>query len=427
MQRMQSIVHTLLAPLRQLRQHSPPIKRTALQATGLFVALQVFTVLILQVFSSLRKKRRTKSKFPHRPFSEVTLGDNRVQLYNYGRDLYDAMLATIDAAQESIYLETYIWKGDEVGQEFKDHLARKADQGVEVYLVFDRFANTVVSSKFKAFPPNIYVLAYRAMSRPWHLLDPRRYALDHRKLLIVDGTTSFIGGYNLGSLYALSWRDTHLRISGPASADIAQSFIDFWNRHNSKPPRITRHYPRRFNPLINVRGTNALRLTFPIRDMYIEAIDRAEHSIRLTNAYFVPDSVLLDALKVAAERGVDVRVLVPWLSNHILVDWLTRGYFTECLQAGIRVFGYQHMLHAKTCTIDGQWSTIGTANLDRLSSVGNYEINAELYSETLARQMEELFEIDITNAFELTGDEWSSRPWYMMLSERILTPLRILL
>jgi cardiolipin synthase A/B len=120
-------------------------------------------------------------------------------------------------------------------------------------------------------------------------------------------------------------------------------------------------------------------------------------------------------------------VLIPWTSNHIVVDWLTRGYLAECLKAGIHVFGYRHMLHAKTCTIDGQWSTIGTANLDRLSSVGNYEINVEVYSEKLAQQMEELFERDIGNAFELTLDRWVNRSWYMKLSERILTPLRLLL
>ena len=170
-----------------------------------------------------------------------------------------------------------------------------------------------------------------------------------------------------------------------------------------------------------------MRLTFPIRDMYIEAIDKAERSIQLSNAYFVPDRVLLDALNAAAQRGVDVQILVPWVSNHVIVDWLTRGYFAVCLKAGIRIFGYRNMLHAKTCTIDGEWSTIGTANLDRLSSVGNYEINVEVYSNKLANQMEELFKCDISNSLELTLEQWLKRPWYAILGERILSPLRALL
>jgi cardiolipin synthase len=121
-------------------------------------------------------------------------------------------------------------------------------------------------------------------------------------------------------------------------------------------------------------------------------------------------------------------VLLPWTSNHIVADWAAHGYFTECLSKGIRIFGYQRaMIHAKTCTIDGQWSTIGTANLDRLSSVGNYEVNAEVYSAELAQQMEEIFEADKTNAFELTLEQWVRRPWYVKLSEVILTPLRVAL
>ncbi len=371
--------------------------------------------------------KQVHANFPHPHLNEVRVGENVLQIYNYGRDLYDAMLAAIDAAQESIYLETYIWKGDSVGQAFKDHLIQRAEQGVEVYVIFDSFANTVVPGDFKKFPPSIHALKFRPIQRPWHVLDPRRYALDHRKLLVVDGHTGFIGGYNLGSLYATEWRDTHLNIEGPAAADIAQSFIDFWNRQAPKRARITRRYPRRFDAPINLRGTSALQLIFPIRDMYIEAINKAEHAIRLTNAYFVPDGVLLEALVTTARRGVDVQVLVPWDSNHPIVDWLTRSYFTACLKAGIRVFGYRNMLHAKTCTIDGQWSTIGTANLDRLSSVGNYEINVEIYSEELAQRMEELFTWDTTNAFELTLEEWVKRPWYLMLRERLLAPSRFLL
>src|SRR5438128_3744573 len=397
-----------------------------LKAIGVLIAVQAITVIILQTVSALRKRSQHGS-FPHPHMSEVQVGKDKVQLYNYGRDLYDAMLAAIDAAQESIYLETYIWKDDAVGQAFKDHLAAKAAQGVEVYVIFDSFGNTVVPHKFKIFPQNVHVLAYQSIHRPWQIFDLRRYALDHRKLLIVDGYTGFIGGYNLGSLYATTWRDTHMRIQGPAVADLAQSFTDFWNREFPVQTRITRHYPRRFDPLINHRGTDALRLTFPIRDMYLQAIDQAEHSIRLTNAYFVPDGALFNALIGAARRGVDVQVLVPWISNHVVVDWLTRGYFTDCLKAGIRVFGYRHMLHAKTCTVDGQWSTIGTANLDRLSSVGNYEINTEVYSKKLAHQMEVLFKCDVTNSFELNLDEWEKRPWYAILSERILSPLRAFL
>ncbi|HEY5004263.1 MAG TPA: phospholipase D-like domain-containing protein [Ktedonobacteraceae bacterium] len=405
------------------------VRQILLRVLGIGIVLQIITVVILWVVSTLRtrKSKKKKASFAHLDLDPVQVGENTLQIYSYGRDLYDAMLATIDEAQESIYLESFIWKSDAVGEEFKTHLIRKAEQGVAVYIIFDAFGNLVVPRSFKSFPACIHSLEYQAIRNPSHFFDPRRYALDHRKLLIVDGKTSFIGGYNIGSLYATEWRDTHLRISGPAATDLAQSFVEFWNSFCRKHQEISHRYTRRFNPLINLHGNDALHLTFPIRDMYIDAVDNAEHTISLTNAYFVPDKVLFNSLKSAAERGVDVRVLVPWNSNHFVVDWLARRYFSQCLKSGIRVFGYHTMLHAKTCTIDGQWSTIGTANLDRLSSLGNYEINAEIYSKEVAQQMEALFKCDTSGAFELTLDNWSSRPWYAKLGEDILAPLGVVL
>jgi cardiolipin synthase A/B len=393
------------------------------------LTLQVLTAATLIVIAALGKRRKHEVSFPHQPFEEVQVGENSLKLYAYGRELFDAMLETIDAAQESIYLETYIWKDDAVGQEFKEHLARKAAEGVAVYIIFDSFGNLVVPRAFKSsFHPAIHVLEYRAIRRPWQLLDPRRYALDHRKLLIVDGITSFIGGYNLGALYATEWRDTHVRLSGPGATGLARAFIGFWNRFCPAHEQITQRYHHQFDALITISHNEAMRVSFPIRDMYIAAIDEAEQSILLTTAYFVPDHMLLDALKQAARRGVDVRVLIPWNSNHVVANWITHSYFTDCLQGGIRIFGYQYtMLHAKTCTIDGQWSTVGTCNLDRLSLVGNYEINVAVYSAAFASQMSALFEEDTAEKFELTMEQWEGRPWYIKVSERILAPLRFLM
>lgn len=395
---------------------------------ALVAALQAFTVTVLIIIAAIRNRRMQEDGFPHMQLAEGRVGDNALQVYCYGRDLYDAMQEAIDGAKETIFLESYIWKDDAAGQGFKTLLAQKAAEGVDVYVIYDVFGNLVVPHEFyKTFSPDIHLLGYQFINRPWQILDPRRYALDHRKLLIVDGKIGFIGGYNIGSLYETRWRDTHARICGPAAANLAHSFIDFWNRFCPPDQSIKHRYPHRFDPFITIHGNDALHLAFPIRDIYIEAIDRADSAILLTNAYFIPDHILLDRLKAAAARGVDVRILVPWPSNHIVADWISHSYLIECLEAGIRIFGYGHtMIHAKTCTIDGQWSTIGTANIDRLSSIGNYEINVEIYSDEVARQMQELFECDTADAFEVTLGYWSSRPWYVKASERLLAPLRFM-
>jgi cardiolipin synthase len=406
------------------RRSRPSLKKVIARGLGGLVLAQTAVLAVVGMIAAQKRKAQPQG-FPHADLPPAQVGENHLQLYSHGRELFDAMFAAIDAAQESVYLETFILKDDAVGRDFKEHLARKAQQGVDVYLIFDSFGNLVVPRAFKAFPPEIHVLEYRPIRRPWHLLDPRRYALDHRKLLVVDGRVAFVGGFNLGSLYATAWRDTHLRVEGPAAADLAHEFTAFWNDHRPAGAFITRHYPRQLDPHITLESNDALRLLFPIRDAYIAAIARAEHHILLTNAYFVPDRILLRALIDAARRGVKVEVLLPWISNHTLPDWLARGLFTRCLEAGIRIFGYQTMLHAKTCTIDGQWSTIGTANLDRLSAVGNYEVNVVVYSPDLARQMEDLFARDKQYARELSLEEWRARPWYARASERLLFGLRV--
>ncbi|MDB5056536.1 MAG: phosphatidylserine/phosphatidylglycerophosphate/cardiolipin synthase family protein [Chloroflexi bacterium] len=420
-----SQVRTVALDIRWMYVHR---RRLALRVIGILVLAQMFTLAVLTVVSELRKRRTPNSGFPRRRFEEIEVDGNRLQLYCSGTYLFQDMLDAIDGATRSILFETYLWKGDTLGQEFKDRLAAKAASGVDVYAIYDSPANLVVPREFKRFPPSIHTLRYGSIGRPWQWIDPRRYARDHRKLLVVDGETAFIGGYNIGELYRVQWRDTHVRVKGPHAARLGQDFIDFWNRHTSASERIPWNLRRGVQPRLQHSTNDARRLMFPIRDMYVDAIGRAERRVWITTAYFIPDTVLRNALIDAAKRGVDVKVLVPWTSNHVSADWLAHGFFSRLLEHGVRIFGYRDaMNHAKTMTVDGEWSTVGTANLDRLSQIGNYEINLEVYDEAFAAQMEQLFEIDRSNSFEVTLDYWHSRPWFAKIGELILAPLRPLL
>jgi cardiolipin synthase len=210
---------------------------------------------------------------------------------------------------------------------------------------------------------------------------------------------------------------------------LENAFVDFWNLHaGAGRPQLE----DRGSPVWEARvraHRNLPRLwVFPIRAMYLDAIDRARDRIWFTQAYFIPDSEILGALLAAARRGVDVRILVPERSNHVVADWLSRGFYGPLLRGGVRLFLYQDaMVHAKTATIDGAWTTIGTANIDRLSLTGNYEINVEFFDAALAATMEEVFRLDCTNARELTAAEWSTRPLMARFCETVLAPLRPLL
>ncbi len=174
---------------------------------------------------------------------------------------------------------------------------------------------------------------------------------------------------------------------------------------------------------LRVQRNDAARMVFPIRAMYLDAIERAERYVYLTNAYFIPDRAILEALVLTARRGVDVRILVP--ADRTMcwpIGW--PGIILNFVKKiGIRIFTYQGtIIHAKTATIDGIWSTVGTANLDRLSLAGNHKINLEIYNAAVAGQMEAIFNCDLTNAHEVVLTEWIDRPWYTKAAELVLSP-----
>ncbi|HSH03774.1 MAG TPA: phospholipase D-like domain-containing protein [Anaerolineae bacterium] len=401
----------------------PEWLRWLLGGVGIIVLIQLVLVLALVVHSRWRYRRPLQAKFVFIKPLAVMVEDTEVQLYANGRQLFADMLVAIEEAEKTIYFESFLWYDDDFGDKFKEALLARAEAGVEVHIIYDWLGNLTRSRRFKWFPDKVKVLPFRSWRYPWHFLSPRHYSIDHRKLLVVDNRVGFVGGYNIGRPFQASWRDTHVRLTGPIAQDLGYGFADFWNEHHDKkvpmkPP------PRHWSPTIRVHRNDPFRLSYPIRTIYLEAIEHAQKSIYITNAYFVPDAAFREGLMKAARRGVDVRILLPWQGNHVLVDWLARHYFMDYLAAGIRIFGYQGvMIHAKTATIDGVWSMVGTANIDRLSMWGNYEINVELFSEGVAAQMEEFFVHDVTNAWEITAEVWMEREWYVRLSEWVLAPL----
>jgi cardiolipin synthase len=404
------------------------LRRLGVRIFLALTAVQAVIVGVLVALAEFRKRRQgPREGFPWEEQPEITLesGEDRLKIYAYGVSLYEAMLQEIEAAQQEIFVGTFIWKGDEVGRRFVEALSRKAEEGVEVYVVFDGLANVFVPPSFKRFPKRIHRLHFRPLSGPAKVLNPRNVFRFHRHVMSVDGKVAFLGGYNIGSLYAAGWRDTHVRVSGDAAREVDNAFVDFWNAHRTGDlPKIVPNKERDWNPAVRVRRNDPYMRIFPIREMYLEAIDRANRHVYLTHAYFVPDRALKAHLIDARERGVDVQLLVPEQSNHVTADWLARRHFYDLLAAGIRIFLYKHiMIHSKTATVDGIWSTIGSANIDRLSMLGNYELNLEVYSRGLAAQMERMFETDKANAKELALEEWERRPLPAKLAERVLSNL----
>src|SRR4051812_11271018 len=373
--------------------------------------------------------RPLRATFPRTEAADLPLGESSVTVYTYGTVLYENMLAAIEDARERVLFESFIVKDDEVGQRFKTALIAAAERGVEVFVIYDAFANLVVRRAFFDFPPSVNVVRYPAFNPGMLLLDVRKSGRDHRKLLVVDGEIGFVGGYNIGSAFATQWRDTHLRVTGPSAWELENAFVDFWNEHRAPTqPELPERGSTSWEPSLRVHRNVPSQLIYPIRAMYLEAIDRATERISITQPYFIPDRAMRRALLAAARRGVDVRVLVPASSNHVLTDWLSRGFYAQLLHGGVTIWRFERaMIHAKTMTIDGRWSTIGTANIDRLSLTGNYELNVELFDRGVAQHLERVFATDLSNATQLTLGEWERRGVVAKLTERLLAPLRPLL
>jgi cardiolipin synthase len=263
------------------------LRRTLLTIFGVQVALAVGMSLV----DSYRRRGKKPKPFPVTAPRGVPVGDGTLTTYTFGQDLYDAMLAAIEGAQRQILFETYIWKGDEIGERFKDALAAAAARGVEVYCIYDSFANLVVSPRFKRFPPSMKVLHYPVYAAGLRFFDLRRYGRDHRKILVVDDAVGFVGGYNIGTAYATEWRDTHVRITGPGVWDLKRAFADFWNlnrrrRIGTSERPLLLETASTWEPRIRFHRNVPRLWMFPIRAMYIEAINRASTNVWMTHAYF---------------------------------------------------------------------------------------------------------------------------------------------
>lgn len=403
------------------------VKKVFLSLVVAEAALAGALTLTAKLRSRLREDPR--EGFPHEEQPEVDLesSDERLKLYLDYEGLYEAMLEEIEGAERTIFIETFVWKDDSTGNRFVEALGRKAREGVEVYAVFDAVGS--FPAAIERFPEEVHALRFRPFKSPVSFLNPYNYFRSHRKTLAVDGRVAFLGGFNFADAYRTRWRDTNVRVRGDLAREVEEAFAGFWSGQRTRDLpgiRLPETAERDWNPATVLRVNDPTLGLFPIRAMFFGPINRAKKHIYLTSVYFLPSRALKGALIDAAKKGVDVQVLVPKHSSHPLADWLARSHYTRLLRAGVRIFEYDehYVNHSKTTTIDGVWSTVGSANVDSLSLFGLHENNLEVYSETFAGRMEVAFELDKAACEEVTLESWESRPLLNKLVEWALAPLR---
>jgi len=369
--------------------------------------------------------------------SPLTAG-NQVTLLKDGPATYEAMLAAIDAARDHVNMETYILDDDEVGQRFARALIAKQGQGVQVNLIRDSAGTIGTPAAYfeQLVAAGVRVLEFNPLNP---LVSRQQWALnqrDHRKLLIVDGRTAFLGGINISSVYSggsfgsspparpdadLAWRDTDLKLQGPAVAELQKLFLATWENQKGEPLAAKKYFPppaRAGAQVVRVIGSSPEEPFSLIYATLLSAIHNAETTVHLTNAYFAPDPQLLAALEAAVQRGVDVTLILPGQTDSWLVFHAGRAYYDRLLSAGVKIHERRGaILHSKTALIDGVWATVGSTNLDWRSFLHNHELNAVVLGAEFGDQLQAMFRTDLAASEAITLDAWRRRSLDLRLKE----------
>ena len=350
--------------------------------------------------------------------ADVSSG-NGVRLLHDGQATFDAMCTDIESARETVVLETYILRSDDIGRRIGDALIAAARRGVSVRVLSDWIGMRGIQWSFIA-QLKAAGIQHRVFNPPglraWFGLIPR----DHRKLLVVDSSVGITGGVGIGNEWLGKtkrrrghWRDTAVRIQGPAAGDMQQAFDTMWERAHKRERRGSHRLTRRaargahLDPataapaLVGIVEGEPLRMRIA-RALQMQAIS-AERSIWIANAYFVPSPSEVEALLGAARDGVDVRILVPARNDHGWVSFLTRRYYRRLLTNGVRSWEWKGtMMHAKTSVVDGRWVRVGSTDFNPLGVAINYELDAVIEDAALGAQAEAMFLADLEASREIT-------------------------
>ncbi|HLT72155.1 MAG TPA: cardiolipin synthase [Cyclobacteriaceae bacterium] len=367
------------------------------------------------------------------------LSENKVTILLNGEMKFPSLLEALEKAEKFIHLEYYIFDEDATGHSVKDVLIRKAKEGVNVRIIFDDFGSHGLWKTFvDEFRENgVEIFPFYRIH--FVFLANRINYRDHRKVVIIDGTTGFIGGMNIADRYVNGlvdnkfWRDTHVKIEGSAVLTLQYHFLSNWNFCSDQSlgfspdlfPEIPHQDDRTDLVQIVTGGPDYPRSSIMLS--YFTAIMMAKKRIYITTPYFIPNETMMNSIKQAAFSGKDVRVLIPERSDSAFVDAASRFYFLDLLESGVKIYLYKKgLIHAKTMVVDDSLSIVGTANMDLRSFELNFEINAIIYSERVNAEMTETFYKDLENSSQIVLEDWSKRSKFRTFLEglaRILAPL----
>jgi cardiolipin synthase len=364
--------------------------------------------------------------------------ENKIDIYYDGEVKFQQLIKDLEKAKKFILIQYYIFKRDSLGKRVINILEKKAAQGVEVRFLVDSMGSYALTKramkklinnggKFEIFFPGILP----------HINTRINYR-NHRKMVIIDGEYGYTGGFNVGNEYINEdkkigfWRDTHIRIRGMAVNDLTDRFLLDWCYASGEE---IEDFSVFYSQKICEDGDVGIQIVTSgpdhkeeyIKHGYLKMINNAKHTIYLETPYFVPDEPMLEALKLSALSGVDVNIIIPGNPDHIFMKWAASSYIGELLDVGVKIYSYKNgFIHAKTIVVDGQVSSIGTANMDIRSFKLNFEVNAFIFDDRIAKNLEEQFYKDVEYSNLITKEEHHNRSLRLRIKEsliRLLAPI----
>ena len=367
---------------------------------------------------------------------------NRVMPLSDPKAIMDALRQDILKAKDHIHLEFYIWEMDQTGKDMLLLLVDKAKAGVKVRLIVDGFGSRKFYSKhiIKALDPKglVDIVCFQPVHLP--LINFRSNYRNHRKLVVIDGRITFVGGMNIGDEYLGLvpkygyWRDSMLRIEGEATRSAQTIFFQDWYfMSKEKLPQSKNYFPDKLGENLP-KSTIQIVPSSPLRDwdtmaqLYFEMIASAQTSLYITTPYVIPDEALMMALRTASMGGTEVKLLIPGKADHLVSYWATQSYLEELILSGIKVYIYDksRFIHAKVILVDGVLASIGSANLDQRSLNINFEINAMVYDKGVVDEMTNTFNEDLLHSQRISLDMVQKKRFdkaFMQAAARLFSPI----
>ena len=359
--------------------------------------------------------------------------NNKIKVLVNGEKKFPELLKAIREAKHHIHIEYYIYEYDEIGTEIIELLIEKATEGVKVRFIYDDFGSPSIKKKTEERMRKAGAEVHPFHKVRFYLLANRINYRNHRKIVVIDGKTAFVGGINVSDKYInkdktkLFWRDTHIRIDGPAVYYLQYLFIADWNfccPHALKPKDL--YFPpataiaAEQDCFVQITASGPDSVLPSVLYSVLQAIYLAKKEILITTPYFIPGDSIMDALSVAALSGLSVKLLVPGTADSKIVNAASKSNYNDLLTAGVEIYLYNKgFVHAKTMVTDGMLTMVGTANMDNRSFLLNFEVNALIYDKKIAGQMRKHFFEDLEDAKKINKEAWLSRPGYQQLPEKL--------